>query len=86
MGVGKYSHGVYECFKLSETEDKQKVAIKILKRPPTTQFRLKREILVHKALKKCSNIVQLLDYVGDLSHPALVLEFCDTQGTALHHL
>ena len=51
MGAGKYSHGVYECFKLSETEDKQKVAIKILKRPPTTQFRLKREILVHKALK-----------------------------------
>ena len=71
---------------MAKNGDKQKVAIKILKRPPTTQFRLKREILIHRALDNCPNIIKLVDYVGNLSRPALILELCETQGTALHHL
>ena len=80
IGQGKYSIGVFEGTRKKDGKDTdEKVAIKMLKRPPTTQFRLKREIMILQHLHDSPNIIKLVDYVGDATQPSLILEHINTQ-------
>ena len=59
IGRGRYSD-VYEGFQKNTDE---KVILKILK--PITKVKIKREICILEKLKKCPNMVQILDVIKE---------------------
>jgi casein kinase II subunit alpha len=74
IGRGKYS----EVFEGINTENKQRVVIKILK--PVKKTKIKREIRILTNLRGGTNIIQLLDTVRDPSSKtcSLIFEYVET--------